>query len=153
MNSRNIEQSEYDGTSVGETMSTTRSMMAAHPDGEPSLGQAMTACIEAAFSCAQASDACADACMAEETVAELRKCIRLNLDCAELCVTTGRFLSRLTDVDGNLLKTILMACRDFCTTSAIENEKHAETYPSCRIAAEECRRCEQACQDLLPRPF
>ncbi|WP_253905842.1 four-helix bundle copper-binding protein [Arthrobacter sp. H5] len=128
-------------------------MMAAHPDGEPSLGQALTACIEAAFSCAQASDACADACMAEETIVELRKCIRLSLDCADLCMTTGRFLSRLNEVDGNLLKTILMACRDFCTTTAIEYEKHADMYAYCRIAAEACRRCEQACQDLLPRPF
>lgn len=127
--------------------------MAAHPNGEPLLAQALAACIEAAFSCAQASDACADACMAEKTVDELRKCIRLSLDCADICTTTGRFLSRQTDVDGNLLKTILMACRDFCTTSAIEYEKHAETYPYCQIAAEACRRCEQACQDLLPRPF
>lgn len=134
-------------------MNSVKSMMSAHPQGEPATAQALAACIEAAFACAQACDACADACMAEESTLGLRTCLRRTQDCADLCMTTGRFLSRLTDVDGNLLKTILMACRDFCSTCAMECEKHADVYAYCRMAAEACRRCEQACQDLLPRPF
>src|SRR5690554_5492529 len=39
--------------------------------------------------CAQACTACADACLSEDMVAELTKCIRTNLDCADLCETTG----------------------------------------------------------------
>ena len=55
--------------------------------------QKLAECIEACFECAQTCTACADACLAEDMVAELTQCIRLNLDCADLCETTGRVLS------------------------------------------------------------
>jgi hypothetical protein len=51
-------------------------------------------CIEACFSCGQACTACADACLAEDSVTDLARCIRLNLDCADICDVTGRVLSR-----------------------------------------------------------
>ena len=54
------------------------------------LGQAdrkvLVECIEACVECAQSCTACADACLSEEMVAELTKCIRTNLDCADLVV-------------------------------------------------------------------
>lgn len=134
-------------------MNTVRSMLLVHPDGEPATSQALEACIRTCFDCAQACTACADACLAEDSAAELRKCARLNQDCADICMTTGRFLSRLSNVDGNLLKTLLMTCRDFCNTCAYECEGHADKHELCQICAQACRRCEQACQDLLPRPF
>ncbi len=39
-------------------------------------------------------------------VAELTKCIRTNLDCADICDTTGRLLSRHTGYDANLTAAI-----------------------------------------------
>jgi hypothetical protein len=56
----------------------------------------LEACIAACFECAQVCTACADACLSEDMVAELTKCIRTNLDCADICETTGRVLSRHT---------------------------------------------------------
>jgi hypothetical protein len=41
----------------------------------------LAATIDALSDCAQACTACADDCLSEEMVAELTKCIRLNLDC------------------------------------------------------------------------
>lgn len=40
-------------------------------------------CIESCFECAQSCTACADACLSEESVADLTKCIRTNLDCSD----------------------------------------------------------------------
>lgn len=82
-------------------------------------------------------------------VAELRKCIRLNLDCADICDATGRVLTRQTQYDAPTSKAQLESCREACRTCAEECERHAEMHEHCRICAEACRRCEQACQELL----
>src|SRR5699024_1752734 len=99
--------------------------------------------------CAQTCTACADACLAEEKVADLRNCIRLNLDCADLCATTGNILSRRTGSNIATVKAALEACRTACAECAIECEKHAGMHEHCRVCAEACRKCEQACADLL----
>ena len=110
---------------------------------------ALATCIDACFECAQVCTACADACLSEEMVAELTKCIRIDLDCADICATTGAVLSRHTGYDANLTKGVLQACRTACAGCAIECEDHASMHEHCRICAETCRRCEQACADLL----
>jgi len=46
--------------------------------------QVLANCIEACFDCAQTCTACADACLSEQLVAELTRCIRVNLDCADV---------------------------------------------------------------------
>lgn len=133
-------------------MDTAASMISAHPV-DPAIPEVLAACIQACTDAAQACTTCADACLAEDAVAQLRTSIRLAQDTADMCATTARFLSRLTETDGNLLKTILMACRDFATTFAMEAEQHTDRYEHCSLAAQACRRCEEACQRLLPRPF
>lgn len=111
--------------------------------------QKLAECIEACFECAQTCTACADACLAEDTVAELTQCIRLNQDCADVCATTGRVLSRQTGTNIDLNRVLLETCRTACRTCAEECEKHADMHAHCRTCAEACRRCEQACADLL----
>jgi hypothetical protein len=81
-------------------------------------------------------------------VAELRKCIRLNLDCADICEATGRVLIRQTGYDAPLTKAQLHACREACATYAEECERHGE-MEHCSICAEACRRCQEACDALL----
>jgi hypothetical protein len=46
--------------------------------------------------------ACGDACLSEDTVAELTKCIRTNADCADVCDATGWEMSRHTGYDADL---------------------------------------------------
>ena len=106
-------------------------------------------CIEECHGCSSTCTSCADACLSDEMVAELRKCIRLNLDCADITETTGRILTRQTEYDAPTSKAQLQACREACRTCAEECERHAEMHEHCRICAEACRRCEQACQELL----
>jgi hypothetical protein len=82
-------------------------------------------------------------------VADLAKCIRTNLDCADLCEATGRILSRHTGYDANITRAALQACLAACKACADECDRHARMHDHCRVCAEACRRCEQACQQLL----
>ena len=79
----------------------------------------------------------------------LARCIRLCLDCADACVDAGRILSRQTDPDADTQLTALEACLRACRACAAECERHAHHHEHCRLSAEECRRCERACDDLL----
>ncbi|MDP9069184.1 MAG: four-helix bundle copper-binding protein [Actinomycetota bacterium] len=106
-------------------------------------------CIDACYSCSRTCTSCADACLSEEMVAELRKCIRLNLDCADICDATGRVLTRQTEYDAPTSKTQLQACLEICRACAQECESHMDHHDHCRICAEECRRCAEACEALL----
>ena len=126
-------------------------MLRTHPqqNGLPVSRQALQECIEACFSCAQTCTTCADACLGEAMVDELVACIRLNLDCADVCAATGRLLSRQTAANWDVLRAQLEACAVACQACGDECEKHAGMHEHCRICAEECRRCEDACRSLL----
>lgn len=111
--------------------------------------KALATCIAACFECAQACTACADACLSEPAVAELTKCIRTDLDCADICETTGRVLSRHTGYDADLTRAVLESCATACRSCADECEHHRDAHAHCSICAEVCRRCESACRELL----
>jgi hypothetical protein len=107
-------------------------------------------CIAACSDCATTCTLCADDCLSEGNVAELVKCIRLNLDCADICATTGRVVSRQTEYDANLTGAALEACIAACRSCGEECRGHAEQgMEHCRICADECDRCRQACEALL----
>ncbi|SDQ19415.1 four-helix bundle copper-binding protein [Quadrisphaera sp. DSM 44207] len=129
---------------------TTARMLQAHPKDLGGVDQEkLRACIDACFECAQVCTACADACLSEDMVAELTTCIRTDLDCADVCVTTGRVLSRHTGYDANLTRAVLQACAAACRACGDDCAEHAEMHEHCRVCAEACRRCEQACRDLI----
>ena len=131
-------------------MSHITSMIETHPNDASGIDvQKLADCIAACFECAQTYTSCADACLAEEMVADLRNCIRLNLDCADLCATTGNILSRRTGQNLATVKTALEACRTACAECATECRKHEDMHEHCRVCAEACRKCEQACTELL----
>ena len=109
----------------------------------------LAACIDECAACAATCTICADACLAEPDIAALARCIRLCLDCADACVDAGRILSRQTDPDADTQLTALKACLTACRACAAECERHAHHHEHCRLSAEECRRCERACDDLL----
>lgn len=126
-----------------------KEMLETHPWPGNVDRDALARCIEECFACAQTCTSCADACLSEDMVAELRKCVRLNLDCADVCAASGSVLTRQTEYDAPTTKTLLEACREACRTCASECKQHAEMHDHCRICAEACRRCEEACDQLL----
>lgn len=130
-------------------MTHTASMLETTPVAPTFDRDPLARCIDACFDCAQACTTCADACLAEESVADLRRCIRLNLDCADICEATGRALSRQTEGDVATLKALLEACAQSCQVCGEECEGHAEHHRHCRVCADACRSCEESCKQLL----
>lgn len=130
-------------------MTTTTPMLEAYP-AEINLDRAaLAATIDALVACSQACTACADACLSEDMVAELTTCIRTDLDCADICATTARVLSRHTGYDANISRALLEACATACRACGDECATHADMHEHCRICADACRACERACRDLL----
>lgn len=128
---------------------TTMPMLKSYP-GELNMDRdRLGLAIDKLVSCGEACTACADACLGEADIATLNKCIRTNLDCADICDTTARVLSRHTGYDANISRTLLEACAMACAACATECDRHAGRHEHCRICAAACRACEQSCRDLL----
>lgn len=104
--------------------------------------------IEVLIDCANTCVQCADACLAEGDPS-LARCITLNLDCADVCGTVSRVVSRRTEADPALIRPLLEACVAACRACGDECGSHAEHMEHCAICAEQCRRCEEVCRGLL----
>jgi hypothetical protein len=128
---------------------TVREIIARHPRLGSLDRDVLLRCVDECFDCAATCTSCADACLGESDVLELIRSIRLNLDCAEICEAVGRVVTRQTEVDLGVVRAALEACVVTCRTCAEECERHAAHHDHCRVCAEVCLRCEQACSDLL----
>lgn len=84
-------------------------MILSHPDVRGKDVDALLRCIEECYSCAQSCTSCADACLAEQAVDRLKQCIRLNLDCADICFATGAMGSRRTGSNEEVLRQVIDA--------------------------------------------
>jgi hypothetical protein len=126
-----------------------REMISAHPEVKGPISEPLIGCIEACFDCAQTCISCADACTAEQRVAELRQCIRLDMDCADVCAMTGALASRRSGENIGVLRSAIELCALACQLCAEECDKHAQHHRHCRTCAEECRRCHRACVSAL----
>ena len=91
-----------------------RDIISTHPDVKGNISEALVRCIDECYACAPACTACADACVAEEMVQQLRQCIRLNLDCADVCAATGALASRRTGSNEPILGQMLQICAAVC---------------------------------------
>ena len=89
-------------------------ILEAHPRGGAIEAGALLACIEACFDCTQSCTACADADLGENDVGMLIRCIRLCLDCGDVCTTTGQILSRQTEFEPELARSVVQACAQAC---------------------------------------
>ena len=124
-----------------------QSMISAHPHVQGSTNESLIRAVEAAYDCAATCRICADACLGEAMVADLVQCIRLTLDCADVCASAGAVGARRTGSNEAVIKALLEACADTCAICAAECEMHADMHDHCRICAEACRRCETACRE------
>lgn len=96
--------------------------------------------IDALNRCAIECSHCAMACLDEEDVKMLKQCIKLDLDCAEVCRVTASLLSRGSEHGEHLLKE----CAEICIACADECAKYSH-MEHCKRCAEECRHCADEC--------
>jgi hypothetical protein len=97
--------------------------------------------INALNNCIAECNHCAAACLDEEDVKKLANCIKLDLDCAQICQLIVALLSRGSIHARHLLKE----CAEVCSACAEECEKHAAHMDHCKKCAEVCRQCADAC--------
>ena len=101
----------------------------------------LAAAIDALSDCVQACNADNAADLGEHNVTEMVTCIRLCLDCTDICVAAGGVISRLEEYDPSATRPLLEACVAICKSCGDECERH--------MHHEHCRRCERACRELL----
>ena len=130
-------------------MSYARHMLDSYPRTFNLDAGVLAATIDALSDCAQACAADADADLSEQNLAEMVKCIRLCLDCLDVCTAAIGVTSRLAEYDANVIRPMLEACVAICKSCGDECERHAQHHAHCRVCAEAYRRCEQACREFL----
>jgi hypothetical protein len=91
--------------------------------------------------CAITCERCVSLCMNEDDPSLMAKCIKLNLDCADMCLhtiksTTSNFL---------LVRNSLAAVKELCQKCAQEYRKFKIDY--CQACADICERCAAECHD------
>jgi hypothetical protein len=130
-------------------MGSVVDILRASPRSESVDIEVLASCIGECFACAQSCTACADACLSEDDFEALRRCIRLNLDCAEVCDSTGHILSRQLDPEPAVLRRQVELLAYVCALCGDECARHAPTHAHCRVCMDACRRCEQSGRRVL----
>jgi Domain of Unknown Function (DUF326) len=130
-------------------MSYARQLLDTHARDFKIDAGVLTATIDALSDCTQACTADADADLSERNLAELVKCVRLCLECTDICGATLGVVSRPAEYDTHVTAPLLEACVAICKSCGDECERHARMHEHCRLCAEACRRCERACRELL----
>jgi hypothetical protein len=125
-----------------------RQMLDTYPRNADIDADVLAAAIDALDDCAQACNADTAADLTEPDLAEMVTCIRLCLDCVDVCTATAAVLSRLNGYDPTVIRPLVESCIAVCKTCGDECERHSHML-HCRVCAQACRRCEQACRDLL----
>jgi hypothetical protein len=85
---------------------------------------------------------CADACAAEKM--DMGQCIRVCLDCSDVCEAAGKLATRRTGSNAKVLRETLELCARVCDECAAECEKHDHEH--CKLCAQMCRECAADCR-------
>jgi hypothetical protein len=88
---------------------------------------------------------CESACLYEENVKDMTRCIRLDRECAETCLYAAKMLA----ADPEFPSDILKLCAIACSACGDECEKHASHMEHCRVCAESCKKCAEECRSMV----
>ena len=83
---------------------------------------------------------CADACLDEDNVKMMVKCIRLDRICASVCAS----LADVLVTNYNNVQGLVDYCAQICEECAAECEQHEHQH--CKDCAKACRECAEACR-------
>jgi hypothetical protein len=104
-------------------------------------------CIEACALCEFACVSCADVCLGQPILGPLRRCIRLNLDCADLCALTAHLVARAFSAEPKLVQAQLEICASLCAACEKECRKLSPWNDQCQLCAHACSHCEALCRE------
>ena len=89
--------------------------------------------------CVAACNYCSTACLEEADPKMMANCIKLDMDCAQICELTAAFISRGSAHADHIKKE----CAEICKKCAEECGKHNNEH--CKACAEACKKCAEAC--------
>ena len=119
-----------------------RKMIALHPGAQGHVNQPLGDAVHHAMYAAKMCLSCADADMAEDM--DMTQCMRLCLDCADVCEATARLGLRRTGSNDFVLKEMLEFCARTCDACAAECDSHDHGH--CKLCAQICRECADDCR-------
>lgn len=99
------------------------------------------ALISKLLDCALACENCASACLQEDDVKAMAACIKLDRDCADICIMGARLLKRGSDV----AHQFLVLCEEICRMCGEECNRHEHWH--CKDCAAACIACADACHE------
>jgi hypothetical protein len=129
-------------------MSYSKQMIATYPSSLRVDAGLLSATIDALHDCIEACNADVDADLSEQDLGHLVRCVRLCLDCTDICEATVGVVSRQAEYDSAVTGPLLQACVAICKSCGDECESHARMHEHCKVCAEACHRCEDACRRL-----
>ena len=114
--------------------------MAAHSETTTKTFSTTSDLQQKLINCAIACESCETACLNEDNITLLARCIELTRDCADICMLGSRMVQRESEIEEEYLK--LTAA--MCAMCADECRKHNNEH--CKACADECDACVEACQ-------
>jgi hypothetical protein len=120
-----------------------RKMIGLHPASAQHQNHALADAVHHLMYAAKMTASCADSCMAEAM--DMTQCIRLCLDCSDICEATARLGLRRTGDDNLILRELLELCARMCEQCAAECERHDHEH--CKLCAQICRECAADCRN------
>lgn len=99
--------------------------------------------IEALYRCADACEHSAHISLDEPDLDYLLDNIKIQRDCADICLLTARMLSKGSIYVRDLVELCITVCRDCAEECDGQNMAH------CSKCARSCRECEEACRKFV----
>ena len=96
--------------------------------------------IKTLLDCAMTCENAAEACLMENNIKSMSRCIELDRDCADICIQAARLLQR----DSEIGYQYLVLCEEICRMCAVESRKYAH-IKACKVCADLCERCADVC--------
>jgi hypothetical protein len=99
-------------------------------------------CIDACNACAVECEHCASACLQEEEVKMMARCIGLDRDCARICFAAVGFMASGSE----FAQEVCRVCAEVCRACGEECRRHDTEH--CQRCAEACERCGMECSRM-----
>lgn len=96
-------------------------------------------CIEVCYLCAAACDNCAASCLEEKNLEMMRVCIKLDIQCANICRLAAQFMA----LNSEVAKELCRVCADVCQRCGDESGRHEHDH--CQDCSRACKRCAEQC--------
>ncbi|MGB7406188.1 MAG: four-helix bundle copper-binding protein [Pacificimonas sp.] len=115
-------------------------MIASHPDVDGHLNDPLAEAVRHAMYAAAIGTSCADACVAEEHIIEMRQCFRKASDMADVATMFVAVATRRTGSNQGVIDAAMTCLKTALTACAEECERHDQDH---------CERCGRMCRELL----